>query len=518
MKLTALIDQLDQIEPVSTEEAGLEAVEVSDLAFDSREVAPGTLFIALKGASADGHDFIEPAVRAGACAVLVDEDRLPVDVGRPVLVAEDTRRVLGSLAEVFFGRPSRQLCVVGVTGTNGKTTTSWMLESLFRAEERNTGLLGTIGYRWGGHEEPAVNTTPESLVVQRLLARMRDDGVDSVAMEVSSHGLATHRLCGTHFDAAIFTNLTSEHLDFHGDMGTYRQAKARLFTELLPASWSAGKQPVAVINVDDAAGRWLAQRTVGRGVRCASFGLHSPADHRATDIEQGLWGSRFCVVGPEEDFELEIPLLGLFNVSNALGAAVAARAVGVSIEAIQRGFSQLGCVPGRMQRVEFESGPTVFVDYAHTPDAIETALRTVRPLTGGRVIVVFGCGGDRDRHKRSEMGRAAADGADVVVVTSDNPRTEDPREIISQTLGELDAEQLRDDSLARSASVWTQVDRGRAIAETIAQADEDDVILIAGKGHEAYQEINGERLPFDDVERARAALASRGPSLEASST
>ncbi len=511
MKLTALIDQLDPIRPASTEGAGLEGIEVSDLAFDSREVTAGTLFVALKGAVADGHDFIEAAVQSGACAVLVDEDRLPaVDVDRPVLATEDTRRVLGSLAEVFYHHPSRDLSVVGVTGTNGKTTTSWMLESLFCADGRSSGLLGTIGYRWGEHQEPAVNTTPESLVVQRLLSRMRDDGVDSVAMEVSSHGLATHRLCGTHFDAAIFTNLTSEHLDFHGDMDAYRQAKAGLFTELLPASSAAGKQPVAVINIDDPAGEWLEERTADRGVRCTSFGLNSPAAYRATDVQQGLWGSRFSVVGPDEAFELEIPLLGLFNVSNALGAAVAARVVGVSIEAIQKGFSQLEWVPGRMQRVESETGPTVFVDYAHTPDAIETALSTVRPLAEGRVIIVFGCGGDRDRHKRSEMGRAAADGADVVVVTSDNPRTEDPREIISQTLGELDAEQLRDDSLAQSESVWTEVDRGRAIAETIAQADEQDVVLIAGKGHEAYQEINGERLPFDDVEQAKAALASCG--------
>jgi murE/murF fusion protein len=519
MKLTALLDQIDELELAGGRADG---VDVSAVTFDSREVTEGALFVALDGVHVDGHRFVEAAADAGAAGVVVNRDRLPLDVDCTVLACADTRHTLGLVAEVFFGRPSSELCMVGVTGTNGKTTTAWMLDAIFRAANCASGLIGTIGYRWPGHEESAVNTTPESLVVQRLLGRMRDAGVECVAMEVSSHGLSTHRLRGTYFDAAIFTNLTQDHLDFHGDMDAYREAKARLFETLLPASARAGKEPKAIINIDDDHGAWFAGRALKTGVDAVTFGIGDRADWRAVEVEQTLGGSRFFVEGPEERFQVESPLPGAFNVSNALAAAVAARLVGLSVDHIRAGFSELGHVPGRMQRVHTSQGlesatePSVFVDYAHTPDALARALATVRPMAGGRLIVVFGCGGDRDRDKRQPMGREAADAADIVVVTSDNPRTESPEAIISQILeGVKVKRRLGDDELGESdEGVWVEADRGRAIDAAITHARADDVVLIAGKGHETYQEVDGMRASFDDVERATRALQERSAGAE----
>lgn len=508
MNLSSLLEQIDELELASGQAGGLDETEITALTFDSREVEPGTLFVALRGANVDGHRFVDAAASAGAAAVLVERDRLPVDIECPVLVADDTRQTLGLVGAAFFDHPSSELSIVGITGTNGKTTTSWMLESLFVAAGQKSGLIGTIGYRWGGHEEPAVNTTPESLVVQRLLARMRDAGVGRVAMEVSSHGLQTHRLRGTEFDAAIFTNLTQDHLDFHGSMDAYRQAKARLFDELLPESARAGKTPKAIINLDDEHGAWFAERARARDVETVTFGLHSDAQWQAKQVEQSLDGSRFAVCGPDEEFSVACPLLGDFNVSNALAASVAARLVGLSAEQIRAGFDALEHVPGRMQRVEHDGRPTVFVDYAHTPDALERALATVRPLCQGRTIVVFGCGGDRDRDKRAPMGSKAVGGADVVVVTSDNPRTEAPEAIIDQILdGVSGMPRIEADALVRAPrGVWVEADRAEAIRAAVSAAGDEDVVLVAGKGHEAYQEIGRERIAFDDVEQVRAAV------------
>jgi murE/murF fusion protein len=516
MQLKALLDQIDELELACGRADG---IDVSTVTFDSREVGAGALFVALEGARVDGHRYVDDAIDSGAAAVLVTRDHLPIDAGCPVLSAENTRQTLGLVAKAFFGRPSDELCVVAVTGTNGKTTTAWMLDALFEAAGNASGLIGTIGYRWKDREEPAVNTTPESLVVHELLGRMRDDGVEKVAMEVSSHGLSTYRLRGVSFDAAIFTNLTQEHLDFHGDMRAYRDAKARLFDELLPASACAGKEPKAIINVDDEYGPWFAERAREKGIDVVTFGMEHEAQWRAIEAEQTLDGSRFVIDGPDERFEVESPLLGDFNVSNALGAAVAAAMVGLSVEQIQAGFSRLGYIPGRMQRVFTQrvfgqpsdkpaDHPTVFVDYAHTPDALGRALATVRPLSSGRLFVVFGCGGDRDPDKRAPMGREAANVADVVVVTSDNPRTEAPEAIIAQVLEGLTNEKrlAPNDLRACNDGVWVEQDRAHAIGSAIACARKDDVVLIAGKGHETYQEIGGERRSFDDVEYATKAL------------
>jgi UDP-N-acetylmuramyl-tripeptide synthetase len=504
MKLTALIDALDEIDLASGQ---VDGVEVSAVEVDSRQIEPGALFVALAGASFDGHDFVEAAVADGAAAVLVDRARPRPLVSAPVLVADDTRRALGALAAAFYDHPSRDLCVVGVTGTNGKTTTTWMLESLFSACGRPSGLVGTIEHRWGDQRLAARNATPESLVIQRLFARMRDDQVARVAMEVSSHGLATHRLRATRFDAAIFTNLSSDHLDFHGDADAYRRTKERLFTELLPQAGQCGKSPAAILNVDDAVGRGLQDKLADVDVETVSYAVASEADYRARQIEQSLSGSSFVVVGASERFEIDCPLIGEFNVSNALAAAVAARQVGLTVEQIQAGFGALEHIPGRMQRVQSAGGPTVFVDYAHNADAIARALSTLRPLTRGRLIAVFGCGGDRDRHKRPQMGRAALERADLVVITSDNPRTEDPEAIIDQIVEGMDGPRLKKAALRGAGTGYAVVvDRGRAIELAAAAAGADDVILIAGKGHEAYQEIGGERLPFDDARAAQRAL------------
>ncbi|WP_168211036.1 UDP-N-acetylmuramoyl-L-alanyl-D-glutamate--2,6-diaminopimelate ligase [Persicimonas caeni] len=505
MKLSSLLEQIDEIELAS---GRADDVDVCDVAFDSREVGPGTLFVALRGANVDGHRFVEAAADAGAAGVLVDRDRLPFEVDCPVLTSNNTRATLGAVGAAFYEHPSSALSLVGVTGTNGKTTTTWMLESLFLAAGRRSGLIGTIGYRWGEHEEPAVNTTPESLVVQKLLARMREARVTHVAMEVSSHGLSTHRLRGTRFDAAIFTNLTQDHLDFHGDMDAYRRAKVRLFDELLPASARSGKSPTAIVNMDDEHGKWFADRSREQGVQTVTFGLSDGVDWQAREVEQRLEGSRFLICGPHEQFAVEIPLLGDFNVSNALAAAVAARTVGLTPDEITAGFGALGHVPGRMQRVEHDGQPTVFVDYAHTPDALERALATLRPLCRGRLMVVFGCGGDRDRDKRAPMGRNAVDGADLVVVTSDNPRTEEPETIISQILeGVGDAPRIELGDLARATTgVWVEPDRAEAIRRILPATGRDDVVLIAGKGHETYQEIGRERVAFDDVEHVRSSV------------
>lgn len=509
----------------------VEGVEISAISIDSRQVKPGSLFVALDGARFDGHKFLQDAARAGAAALLVDSARAAeVQLDLPLLQAENTRQILGPLAAEFFRHPSDELCLVGVTGTNGKTTITWILDAIFSTPapkkfeqdpsppRPRSGLMGTIEYRWGERREIANNTTPESLVVQRILRRMRDDRVSHVAMEVSSHGLSTHRLGGAHFDVAIFSNFTQDHLDFHGDMERYREAKASLFTSLLPAAGRAGKEPCAVINLDDPAGAWFARRARAAGVRTVTYGSSAAAYWRADEVQYSLDGTRFVIRGPSDSFVVDSPLMGAFNVSNVLAAAAAAREVGISSAQIRAGLRALKQVPGRMQRVlpsdehARARAPAVLVDYAHTPDALERALSTVRELTTGRVFVVFGCGGDRDRQKRAPMGQIAAELADIALITSDNPRNEDPDAIITDILRGVElasppAQALKAAELSgASKGYFTQEDRALAIKAAIQSAGADDVLLIAGKGHETYQERGGSRVRFDDVEQAKNSL------------
>ena len=452
----------------------LEGVDVADLAYDSRRVEPGTLFFCVPGLVTDGHDHAPQAAERGACALVVERP-LP-DVALPQAVVGDVRAAMGPLADRFFGEPSRALTILAVTGTNGKTTTAFLQAAILDAAGRRAGLLGTVERRIGGVAEPAARTTPEAIDLHRDLARMAAAGDAACAMEVSSHALDQHRAGGVRFAAAAFTNLTRDHLDYHGDMESYFAAKARLFD---------GRCPRAV-NVDDPYGRRLEAE--------ARFAVDDPsADVRAEDVRLAADGTSFRLRSPWGDADVALRLVGRFNVENALAAAASAGLAGVGVDAIAHGLGSLDGVPGRMQVVGRE--PTVIVDYAHTPDALEHVLAALRPLTRGRLVVVFGCGGDRDRGKRPEMARVACALADRVLVTSDNPRGEDPLAIIADVLAGADA------------AAASEPDRAAAIRRALAEAAADDVVLVAGKGHEQGQEAGGVVTPFDDAAVVREVLA-----------
>jgi UDP-N-acetylmuramoyl-L-alanyl-D-glutamate--2,6-diaminopimelate ligase len=452
---------------------------VSDVVLDSRRVTPGALFCCLPGARVDGHDLAHAALAAGAAALCVER---PLDLPAPQLLVGSSRAALAPLAGAFFGRPSRRLDLVGVTGTNGKTTTTFMLEAIFRAAGLVAGVIGTVEVRIGDERRPVAHTTPEAPDLQRLLAEMAEAGVRAVAMEVSSHGLAQGRVDGTSYRAAVFTNLTQDHLDYHADLEDYYQAKRKLFT---PAFTALG-----VVNVDDPYGRRLAGRD--RGVPVVTTGTGPGAAWRASAVEASLDGSSFRVDGPSGQAEVRLRLAGQFNVANALGALAAADAIGVELEAAVAGLAALPGVPGRFERVDAGQPFTVLVDYAHTPDSLENVLRAARAVTAKRLLVVFGCGGDRDRAKRPLMGEIAGRLADLAVVTSDNPRSEPPETIVAEVAAGV--------RRAAAPGAWTvEVDRRAAIAQALAAAGPGDAVIVAGKGHEQGQEFaGGRKVPFDD--------------------
>ncbi len=459
-------------------------VDVLDLAYDAREVAPGALFFCVPGQRVDGHDFAAEAVARGAAALVVDH---PLDLPVPQLVVSDVRVAMAEAAGEFFGHPSHTLTLAGVTGTNGKTTTTFLLFAVLAAAGRRPGLLGTVEVRVGGERRPAVRTTPEAIDLQRELREMLDAGDKSCALEATSHGSELHRLDGTRFAALVFTNLSQDHLDLHGTMERYFDAKRRLFVE--------GEPPPAAVNVGDPYGRRLADelRALGRAP-VATFAFAGDADVRPEELEVSPRGARFRAAG----IELQTALLGRFNVENVLGAVAAARLLGLPDEAIALGVASVRGVPGRFESVDEGQPFLVVVDYAHTPDSLETALRTARDLTEGRIICVFGSGGDRDRTKRPLMGRAVSEGSDVAIVTSDNPRSEDPGTIIREVLEGV------------SGGVEVEPDRAVAIARAVETAAPGDFVLIAGKGHEQGQESGGQTIPFDDREVARDALRRLG--------
>ncbi len=504
-----------RVEGVRRRQASGGDPEIESVVIDSREVAPGALFVALPGARVDGHEFVEAAVDNGARAVVIEEDRAEaIAPSVPSLVAGETRRVLGPIAAEFYAHPSEKLRVIGVTGTNGKTTTTHLSAELLRATDRRVGVIGTVGVEWEGRRETTPNTTPSSLRIQQYLARMAAEGVDEVVMEVSSHGLATHRLEGTRFDQGVLTNLTREHLDFHGDMQAYRAAKAALFRRHLPEAAEWGKSPVAVLNADDPFGERLAGEFDHEGpVETARYsGRGGEADVSVEALETHLEGTVLGIECDGESCRVETSLLGEFNVENCAAAVAVALHAGLALEAICEALGDLPGVPGRMQRVGGAGDrPTVFVDYAHTPDALRRVLETLAPLAPGRLVVVFGCGGDRDRDKRPIMGGVAESVADLAVVTSDNPRTEEPEAIIEEILRGVATPPV--DEVERlgevDSGVWVEPERGRAIDETLRHARADDVVVIAGKGHEDYQAIDRERRPFDDRRRAERALEAR---------
>jgi UDP-N-acetylmuramoyl-L-alanyl-D-glutamate--2,6-diaminopimelate ligase len=456
-------------------------VEITGLAYSSRDVRPGTLFFCVKGFTADGHDFAPDAVERGAAALVCQR---PLGLGVPEVVVEDVRAAMGPAAARFYGDPTATLRVVGITGTNGKTTTAFLVRHLLEAGRIQTGLLGTVKRVVGGVEEEVERTTPEAIDLQDTFRRMLHRRDEACAMEVSSHALELGRVTGIRFACRVFTNLTQDHLDFHHTMDAYFQAKRRLFQDPGPA----------VVNVDDEYGRRLA--TELREV--ITFGIESEADYRARDVSFDVSGSSFTCETPDGSLELESPLPGLFNVRNVLAAVAVARSLGVSEAAVRDGLRTFGRVPGRFESVDEGQDFGVLVDYAHTPDSLDNLLRAAREVTANRLHVVFGAGGDRDRAKRPLMGETATRLADRVIVTSDNPRNEDPESIVDQVLGGAGPEAER------------EVDRRRAIELAIGAAEPGDVVVIAGKGHEQGQEFEGGRKePFDDVTVAREALRAR---------
>jgi UDP-N-acetylmuramoyl-L-alanyl-D-glutamate--2,6-diaminopimelate ligase len=455
-------------------------VEVSGLAYSSRSVVPGTLFFCVPGFRSDGHDFAPDAVARGAVALVCQR---PLGLGVPEVIVDDVRAAMGPAAARFHGDPTAELDVIGVTGTNGKTTTAFLVRHLLEAGGRQTGLLGTVKRVVGGVEEEVERTTPEAIDVQATFRAMLDGGDRACAMEVSSHALELGRVAGIRFACRIFTNLTQDHLDFHETMEAYFAAKRRLFEE-------AG---LSVVNIDDEYGRRIAAE-----VECVTFAVDREADYRARDVEFDLMGSGFVCETPDGELRLRSPLPGLFNVQNVLGAVAAARSLGVPGETIAAALPEFGRVPGRFEPVDEGQDFGVLVDYAHTPEALENVLRAAREVTQGRLHVVFGAGGDRDRGKRPLMGDAARRLADRVLVTSDNPRSEEPEAIVDAIMEGAGPEAER------------ETDRRRAIARAIDTAQPGDVVVIAGKGHEQGQEFeNGRKEPFDDVTEARAALRAR---------
>ncbi len=470
--------------------------EVTDLTDDSRRVRPGSLFVAVKGLQSDGHRHLEEAIKAGAAAVVVEAGRLSAERASsllvPVIEVEDSRRFLGVLAGRFHGDPSGRLTLIGVTGTNGKTTTTYLCKSVLEAGGAKVGLIGTVAYLIGNERLAAAHTTPGALELHALFKSMVDAGLDTAVMEVSSHALALDRTAGCAFRTAVFTNLTQDHLDFHADMDEYFQAKLRLFRGLA----GGGR---AIVNLDDPYGE---QVVAASSAPVWTYALDRPADLRAEDVHISLEGVQFTVRTPLGPLSLRSKLVGRHNVYNILGAVGVGLQQGVPLPAIASGVARLANVPGRFERVEGGQGFAVVVDYAHTEDALYRLLTTAQAVRTGRIITVFGCGGDRDRGKRPKMGRVAALHSDVVVVTSDNPRTEDPAAIIREVEPGVQAG-LRE---AGKGRYLVQIDRRAAIAEAIRQARPGDLVLIAGKGHEDYQIIGKEKQPFDDRAVAREAI------------
>ena len=472
--------------------AALPGIDIRGLAYDSRQVKPGDVFIALKGLKAAGADFATEAIGRGAVAVVAER---PADAATavPWVIVPDARTTMAALAAELYGHPSQSMQVVGITGTNGKTTTAYLLRAVFESAGKKCGLLGTVTYSIGDQELPAARTTPEAPDVQRMFRQMVDAGCRACVMEVSSHALALRRVDGSAFAAAVFTNLTRDHLDYHGDMESYFAAKRRLFDMLPPGAASA-------VNLDDPRGDSL-RKAVSAPV---TYAINRPADVTPGPLTLTFAGLEFDARTPKGNVHVKSRLVGRPNVSNILATVAVATALDVPSDAIEHGLANLSGVPGRFELVSSASDDvTVVIDYAHTDDALKNLLETARPLATRRVITVFGCGGDRDRTKRPLMGAVAARLSDVVVMTSDNPRTEDPARIIEEIKRGVPA------ASDRSAATFAIVDRKEAIQFAIKKAEPGDLVLLVGKGHERTQTIGSDELPFDEAAIARAALERR---------
>ncbi len=489
MQLTQLIRSLDVIEW-----RGEADPDIGDISYDSRRVKEGDLFVAIRGVRNDGHHFLDEVTKGGARAIVVE--RIPPHPPEvPLVVVADTKKALAQISAEFFSHPSREIKLVGITGTNGKTTTSYLIESILKRAGRNVGVIGTINYRLGEKDLPASTTTPQSYDLQRLLREMITSGAEYAVMEVSSHALDQGRVRGCHFDVGIFTNISPEHLDYHEDMERYFAAKKRFFQEILMES---EKVPWAIINLDDP----LLKGFQGElpPLRSMTYGLDR-GDVSALRKAVSLEGIQAILVTPAGQVDIGTSLIGEYNLYNVMAATAVGIALEIPLETIRGGIEALPMVPGRMERVG-NGRPWIIVDYAHTPDALENVLRGVKGFVEGRLILVFGCGGDRDRSKRAPMGRIGVQWADIAIITSDNPRTEDPLTIIEEI-----------EVGARGVDPHRYLiipDRREAINKAVSLAGPQDAVLIAGKGHENYQIVGEERRDFDDREEARRALETRG--------
>ena len=469
-------------------------VSIDGIQHDSRKVTAKNLFVCMEGAHVDGHDFIAQALDRGAVAILTARQNFTPPENISALIVPDMLNALAVLVPYFYDYPARAMRIVGVTGTNGKTTTTYMLRDIFRSAGLRVGLIGTIEIVIGDEKFPNANTTPNVIDLQHVLADMRAHQIQVVVMEVSSHALAENRVAGIEFDTTIFTNLTQDHLDFHGTMDNYLRAKAKLFD----AVSRNGRKPdkSAVINIDDAASTQILEHCRCRKI---SYGVENSADLRAEDVNIRADGMRFKICGTFGEIELDLRVTGLFNVCNVLAAFGAASAENIRADVIKRALENFVSVPGRFERVVADAPFAVIVDYAHTPDGIANVLRTAAQIVSGKIVTVFGCGGDRDRGKRSVMGEIAARNSDVVIATSDNPRTENPEKILDDI--EVGIRAVIGDKIFERIA-----DRRAAITRAIELAEAGDVVMILGKGHETYQILNGGTIHFDDREVAREVI------------
>ncbi len=481
-------------------------MDVQAVTEDSRRANPGTVFVAIKGQHHDGHEFLERAEAQGAAAVVIQTERSGVgkpvweSSSLPVVGVENSREALGLLAAQLNGIPSAHLRMIGVTGTNGKTTVTHLVKSLLESQHFQVGLLGTVGYVFGNERRVASHTTPASVELQEMLAQMVLAGVDVAVLEVSSHALALDRVAGCEFDIVVFTNLTQDHLDFHQTMEEYFQAKLRLFREYVSSKQKTSPKR-ALVNVDDP----YAQKVIqGCDIPLWTFGIHSSADIQAENIHLSLKGTSFTVSSPHGSFQVNSHLVGEHNVSNMLAAVGVGLEIGIAPSQIEQVLNSVTQVPGRFERVDEGQSFSVVVDYAHTDDALSRLLEAAQAIKSGRILTVFGCGGDRDAGKRPKMGQVAAKQSDIVILTSDNPRTENPREII------LDIEEGIKCLPPTDRGVYEVIpDRAEAIRFAINAAHADDLVLIAGKGHEDYQILGTEKIHFDDREEATSAIRQR---------
>jgi UDP-N-acetylmuramoyl-L-alanyl-D-glutamate--2,6-diaminopimelate ligase len=469
--------------------------EVTGIVYDSRRVTPGMVFVAIPGVHVDGHDFINTAIDRGASAIICERNGFSSPRATKIKVA-DVREALARAAASYYQHPSTKLQVIGVTGTNGKTTVAFMVKEVLEAAGIKTGLLGTVHYEIGDRVIPAARTTPEAVEVQQMMAQMLTSGCKACVMEVSSHALEQKRVAGVEFDVAIFTNLTQDHLDYHGTMENYLAAKQKLFTKTVNGS----KRGAVVINIDDASGGRLAQHS-DVAVKL-TYGIRGAASVRATKVQLGPDASQFTIETREKSFTCKLPLIGRHNIYNALAATGASLALDIDTAKIQSALNKMHPVPGRLESVSRGQPFAVFVDYAHTDDALHNVLTTLREITKGRLLLLFGCGGNRDTGKRLKMGRVAAEEADFTFITSDNPRNEPPEKITAQIEEGFCSVKTRDYAI--------ELDRKRAITEIISSAKAGDTVLLAGKGHETYQEFEGTVVPFDDRGYARETLENLG--------